>query len=480
MIIILKDHATDEQIEHVVERVESQGLKAHLSRGTYRTVIGVIGDENRRQRGTHFAQTRIVLDRSGKRKRDGRDILKEIRPDLQKTADALGVVKMEINQRAAGPPTGKAIEARLIGDDYEALSRISRETQAFLRKQKGVFGVKDDFTAGKEELLLKVDTGAVARAGISPAAVARSVRAAFDGAIATEIQRADKDEDIEVLVKLPESARGSPDTLDKIRITTPRGRLVPLSQLITRKKGTGYFVIPHSQGKRTITVTGDVDQDQTSSYQISAKLREFLNKQVAENRDIRWEFVGEEQDRIKSVASLTRAMAIACIVIYTLLATLMGSFALPVVIMSIIPFAFIGVFLTLLIHGLPLSMLVLIGLTGLMGVVVNNSILLVEAIVRLESEMPDLTLPERLIEAGRQRLRPIILTSVTTFFGVAPLGYGIGGREPFLEHVALTFGWGLLFTAIITLFLIPTFYALGANIGSWLKTRTLSSEIPPA
>ncbi|MFH2204790.1 MAG: efflux RND transporter permease subunit [Elusimicrobiota bacterium] len=164
-------------------------------------------------------------------------------------------------------------------------------------------------------------------------------------------------------------------------------------------------------------------------------------------------------------------MAIACIVIYILLATLMGSFLLPVVIMSIIPFAFIGVFLTLLLHGLPLSMLVLIGLAGLMGVVVNNSILLVEAIIRLAKELPDLTLTERLVEAGRQRLRPIILTSVTTFFGVAPLGYGIGGSEPFLEHVALTFGWGLLFTAVIALFLVPTVYAFGASIGGRLKAR---------
>ncbi|MFH2201562.1 MAG: efflux RND transporter permease subunit [Elusimicrobiota bacterium] len=429
------------------------------------TEIGVSGDEHSKQRGTHFAQSRIVLDRSGKPRRDGNDILKDIRPQLEKTAGELGVVKLEITQRKAGPPQGKAVEARLIGDNFETLSALSRQAQDFLRGQKGVFGVKDDFTPGKEEILLTVDMEAIARAGVPPSTVAMVVRSAYDGAIATEIQRADVDEDIEVLVKLPEAARGSKDTLEQIRITTPRGRMVPLSQLIKRTKSSGYFAIPHSEGKRTITVIADVDRDATSSSEVSVALAKVLDELTRQNPDVRWEFVGEEQDRIESVASLRRAMAIACIVIYTLLATLMGSLLLPVVIMSIIPFAFIGVFLTLLLHGLPLSMLVLIGLAGLMGVVVNNSILLVEAILRLAEERPELTLPERLVEAGRQRLRPIILTSVTTFFGVAPLGYGIGGREPFLEHVALTFGWGLLFTAVVSLFLIPTVYAFGAWVG---------------
>ncbi|PCI35986.1 MAG: hypothetical protein COB53_10555 [Elusimicrobia bacterium] len=161
-------------------------------------------------------------------------------------------------------------------------------------------------------------------------------------------------------------------------------------------------------------------------------------------------------------------MALACLVIYTLMATLFNSFVKPIIVMSVIPFAFIGVFLTLLMHGLPLSMLVLIGLTGLMGVVVNNSILLVEAMDRLKHERPDLRFNARVIEAGRQRLRPIVLTSVTTFFGVAPLGYGIGGREPFLEHVALTFGWGLLFTAIVTLYLVPTMYVALNQIKGWI------------
>jgi len=440
------------------------------------TEVGIIGDENRRQHGTHFAQVRLVLDKTGTRKREGKEILGSIRPTIEKAAKDAGVVNMEIDQRRHGPPSGKAVEVRLAADDFRILAKLSEETKAFLRGIEGVFGVKDDFTPGKEEVQLKVDTAAVARAGLTPAVVARVVRSAFDGEVATEIQRADADEDIEVLVKLPEAARADPKTLDRIRITNPRGHLVPLSQLVTMRDGTGYFVIPHAEGKRTITVSSDVDVDVTTSRRVSIKLDAFLKELIRKNPDVRFEFVGEEKDRVESVASLRKAMAVAILIIYTLMATLMGSFSLPLIVMSVIPFAFIGVFLCLLIHGLPLSMLVLIGLAGLMGVVVNNSILLVEAMGRLKTELPDLPFHERVVEAGRQRLRPILLTSITTFFGVAPLGYGIGGREPFLEHVALTFGWGLLFTAVVTVFLVPTLYSLLF----WLRSFVMTDKGYPA
>jgi multidrug efflux pump subunit AcrB len=430
--------------------------------------IGVIGDENQKRRGTHFAQSRIILDQSGIRKRDGTVILKEVRPEIEAAAEKLGVVNLEITQRRAGPPGGKAVEVRLAGNSFETLSTLSEEVQAWLKSQEGVFGVKDDFTPGKEELLLQVDVPAVARAGLTPSRVAQVVRAAFDGEIATEIQRADKEEDIEVLVKLPESARGRSDTIERTRITNPRGNLVPLSQLVSTKKGKGYLFIPRAEGKRTITVQADLDQEVTTSQIVSQKLAAFLEEKVPTVPGARWEFVGEEKDRVESLQSLIQAMALACLVIYTLMATLFNSFVLPVIVMSVIPFAFIGVFLTLLLHGLPLSMLVLIGLTGLMGVVVNNSILLVEAMGRLKTEMPHLAFHDRVVEAGRQRLRPIVLTSVTTFFGVAPLGYGIGGREPFLEHVALTFGWGLVFTAGVTLYLVPTMYSTLNRMKGWL------------
>ena len=139
--------------------------------------------------------------------------------------------------------------------------------------------------------------------------------------------------------------------------------------------------------------------------------------------------------------------------------------------MSIVPFAFLGVFITLLIHGLPLSMLVLIGLTGLMGVVVNNSILIVETIHRRKEQTEETDLKTLVIASCRTRLRPILLTSFTTFFGIIPLGYGIGGHEPFLEHVALTFGWGLLFSSIISLFLAPTVFVVIERGKLWVLRK---------
>ncbi|PCI38549.1 MAG: hypothetical protein COB53_04625, partial [Elusimicrobia bacterium] len=268
------------------------------------TEMGVMGDENNKRRGSHFAQSRIVLDQSGRRTRDGTVILKEVRPEIEAAAKRLGVVNMEITQRRSGPPSGKAVEVRLSGNSFETLSGLSDEVQAWLNSQEGVFGVKDDFTPGKEELLLTVDVPAVANAGLTPSRVAQVVRAAFDGEIATEIQRADAEEDIEVLIKLPESARGRQDTIERVRVTNPKGHLVPLSQLVTAKKGKGYLFIPRAEGKRTITVSGDLDQELTSSHIISTKLAAFLKERVDSTPGVRWEFVGEEKDRVDSVSSL--------------------------------------------------------------------------------------------------------------------------------------------------------------------------------
>lgn len=428
------------------------------------TDIGFLGEEERLKRGAHLGQSRVVLDTSGKRKRSGRAILESVRPELEQLKDKLGIVSLELRQRRAGPPTGRSVEVRLIGEDFHTLHLLSESAQKFLSKQKGVFGVSDDFEEGKEELRLVIDRDLAARAGISISEIAQVVRAAFEGEKTTVIKRAELDEDIQVLVKLPESARKDPSTLKKVKVSNSRGRLIPLSQLARFENQKSLLAIQRSEGKRAITVNAELDQKITSSAEVNKNLGKFLKELFKDYPGYKFIFYGEEKDRIESMRSLLKAMGVAVLLNYMLLATLFQSFARPFIILSVVPFAFIGVFLTLLLHGLPLSILVLIGLTGLIGVVVNNSILMVDTIHGMRQEHGDKSLDEILVQSAVQRLRPILLTSVTTFLGVLPLGYGIGGKEPFLQHVALTFGWGLLFAAGVTLFLVPSLYALLVHI----------------
>jgi len=310
---------------------------------------------------------------------------------------------------------------------------------------------------GKEELRVDIIRDELARTGLSIQDVASVIRSAYDGETATEIKRIDEDEDIDVVVKLPEEARRR-ETIDRIFITNTRGDRVPLSRVAKFSKGIGPLFVLRYGGKRAVTVTADIDTDINTSQAINALLAGWIEEELKKHPGVTHKFGGEEEDRVKSVGSLIKAMILSGLIIYLLIATLFQSFGQPFIVMSVIPFSFIGVFFTLLIHRLPLSILVMVGMTGLMGVVVNNSILMVEAINRIKKTISDPI--EGVVHAAVTRLRPIFLTTITTFFGIIPLGYGIGGKEPFLEHVALIFGWGLAFTSVITIFLVPSLYAM--------------------
>lgn len=431
------------------------------------TEVGLSGDERRQKRGNNIGQLKIMLDVTGKRTRSGEAVLAGIEKELEDVAKRAGFVEFEVKKAQRGPPSGAAIDFRLIGDDLDVLSGLAHEAQEFLRAQTGVFGVRDDLDEGKPEILLAVDREQAARAGVSPAVISQAVRAAFNGETATEIKRSDVEEDIEVRVKFPEEARRREDTLGRVDVAAPGGRLVPLDTLVHVRKDVGLLSIVRRDGKRTIRVTGDVKREAASAPEVARKVAGFLDQKLQAHPEVTYEFGGEEKERVESLDSLKKAMVVAILVIYILLASLFQSFVQPFIILSILPFAFVGVFLTLLLHGLPLSMLVLIGLTGLMGVVVNNSILIVEAIRREHHYIQSAPSIAIVVKACRTRLRPILLTSFTTFFGVLPLGYGIGGNEPFLAHTALTFGWGLVFCSVITLFLVPVVYAFSLRAKTW-------------
>ena len=460
------------EFEKLLSTIPAQEQSALLSN------IGFSGDEEdpgNIERGVNRGQIRVLLDVTGKRKRDGTEILNEFRPKLEHLAQELGVVSLAMKKRTGGPPTGQPVEVHIIGEEYPILQEIAEKTQSYLKSQKGVFGVKDNFEIGKQELRAVIDRTATARAGVPISNIALSLRSAFDGETATSLQRPGVEEEIDVQVKLKEPYRETRDSLEKIQLSSRNGTLVPLSKLVRFEEDRGILVINRTNNKRTISITADIDRETTTAGQANGNLDHYLKDLLDNYPGYSYEFFGEEKDSADSVKSLMESMVVCLLVIYMLLATLFQSFARPLILMAVIPFAFVGTFITLLIHGEPLSIVTLVGMTGLMGVVVNNSILIVDTIDRLAKERPDLSLRDIFIEAPIERLRPIFITSISTFFGILPLGYGLGGKEPFLQPPALTFGWGLMFTSIITLFLIPSLCAwtqqMSEKINQFLEKR---------
>ena len=432
------------------------------------TQIGSQGDRNRSNSGTNVGEVRVFLNKAKEDRMDGNILIEQIRNDVEQYAKESGLKKYELEKIRGGPPTGRAIEVMLIGEDYGPLNALANEIEVFLKEIKGTYGILNDYDPEKKEYKLIINRPAVARAGLTISQVAMVVRSAFDGQEATEIKRVGATEDVKVKVKLKEEDRETDQTLDRLTITTPRGKQVPLRSLVTIEKGTGLLTILRNDGDRTITVKGEVQRDVITPDEVNKKLDAFLKSAVKKYPRMKYKFGGEKKNQDESMASLFKAIVIALGLIYLVLATLFRSYWEPVIIISIIPFALLGVFLSLLIPGKLLTLLVLIGFTGLTGVVVNNSILMIETFKRYK-EQNNLSESEVVVLGTKERLRPILLTTLSTFFGVMPLGYGLGGKEPFLQDMAYSFGWGLMFCSIMTLIWIPAFHLVSVNIKTAIR-----------
>lgn len=437
--------------EAIVKTIPSHEIEAVISQ------VGSSGDHHSSASGTHLGEVRVYLNKANPDRTHGAILIESIREEATQYAEEQKLVKFELEKIRGGPPTGRAIELRVIGDHFDTLVELTGKVKSFLEGLEGTVRVSDDFDIGKEEYRLLIDHETVARAGLTIAQVATVVRAAFDGQEATEIKRVGETEDISVRVKLTEADRQREETLDQLTVTTPRGKQIPLKALVSIEEGRGRLTIKRWDRNRTITIYGDIDEKITTAHEVNNQLVSFLDEVRQDYPAVRFKFGGEKKEQDESMASLRKAILIALILIFVVLATLFKSYWKPIVILSVIPFALIGVFISLLIVNKSVTLLVLIGFTGLTGVVVNNSILMIETFNRVKDQYR-LNFKEAVVRGASHRLRPILLTSFSTFFGVMPLGLGIGGKEPFLQDMAYTFGCGLLFCSFVTLLWIPAFY----------------------
>ncbi|MEZ4818949.1 MAG: efflux RND transporter permease subunit [Bdellovibrionota bacterium] len=242
----------------------------------------------------------------------------------------------------------------------------------------------------------------------------------------------------------------------KLYIQNPLSRMIPIQKTIDITKNRGINSIKHFDGKRTISVTADIIEDENSSLAVNSIMQEKLSgiTQAYPGYSIR--FGGEYEDTQESLDSLFRAFIIAIFLIYIVLASTFNSMSQPFLIMLAIPFSLFSAIYALKFHGMPFSFLAMLGMVGLSGVSVNDSIVLIDFINQKVDEGKDMI--QSVIEACQTRLRPVLLTSITTVVGLAPVAYGIGGSDPFLKPMALAMTWGLAFGTVLILFLIPNAY----------------------
>jgi len=368
-----------------------------------------------------------------------------------------GVDKVTFESPSMGPG-GRAIEFKLLSPPAytEQLIAATEEAKAELNTYGGVFDIDDDLRPGKTELQLRIKDRAKSL-GVTLADLSETVRASYYGDEAMRLQRGRHE--VKIMVRFPPGDRRSISDFENIRVRTSEGVELPITELADITYARGAAEINRVNQQRSITVTADVDESKANSSQIIAAFQTGKLARVLERHpevSVRWE--GQKEQSKESFASLGKGVFIALLAMYVLLTIEFRSYLQPLLIMAIIPFGAVGAIAGHAIMGLSLTLFSFFGLVALTGVVVNDSIVLIDFInARLREDMP---LKQALVEAGRRRFRPVFLTSLTTVAGLLPMLTETSMQAQILIPMANSLCFGLMLATFLILFMVPVFYLL--------------------
>ncbi len=364
-----------------------------------------------------------------------------------------------------GPGGDAAISFRLVGSDYQNLERASKELQKKLQEYDGVYDIRTSNSEGNKEIELTLKPSAETL-GITLSDLGRQVRQAFYGQEAQRMQRG-KDE-IKVMVRYPKSDRRSIADLENMRIRTPSGDWVPFSSVAEFKLGKGVSAIQREDRKRAVSVLADFNPEKVQSSLVIDEInQEFIPQLISKYPGVSSELSGQSKEVSALITEVTISMLFAFAMIYILLAIPLKSYVQPIMVMSVIPFGFIGAIAGHLIFDKSFNMMSMFGIIALAGVVVNDSLIMVEFVNRARREGK--SLKDAVLTAGTQRFRAIMLTSLTTFFGLLPIMFETSLQAQVIIPMALSLAFGILFATVITLFLIPALYLLLEDLKGLLR-----------
>ncbi|MGC9450023.1 MAG: efflux RND transporter permease subunit [Oceanipulchritudo sp.] len=361
--------------------------------------------------------------------------------------------------------SGAPIDVQLSGPDFRELDALAARLKEQLATYPGVVDIVDSFEAGKDELKLTLKPAA-RNLGLTSEDLARQVRQAFFGLEAQRIQRGR--DDVRVMVRYPEEERRSLANLEKMRIRTPEGNEVPFSEVADAEMGKSLPNIRRVDRNRTLNVTADIEEGKGDVEAIKADLVEnYLPDLLALHPAISFSLEGEAREQRESFESLRYGVLLVLFGIYAMLAIVFRSYLQPFIIMLIIPFSAIGAILFHVVRGDTLSIMSILGILALIGVVVNDSLVLVDYVNRRRNE--GYSLLRAVSTAGVARFRPILLTSLTTIAGLTPLLLEKSRQAQFLIPMAVSLAGGIAFATFLTLFLVPMIYLIFEDIGKGFR-----------
>lgn len=355
-----------------------------------------------------------------------------------------------------GPPVGKPVAVQIRADDYERADRIARDMKAYLRSLPGVYNIEDNLLPGPREIRLKMDEARASIHGLTFLDLGTALRASSDGLVASTYKPAGSDEEIDIRLIPEERYRSSVRELMESEVRTPTGYRVKLQDVADVEVDRGYLFLTHHDAKRSVVVYADVEDGVATSESVNLVLQARFADLSERYPDVNIIYGGEFQESAKAFANAGRVFPLAMLLIYIILAAQFRSYAQPLIVMMAVPFGIMGVILGLHIFGYPLSFGTIYVTVGLGGVVVNDSLVLVDFINRARAGgMP---LREAVLESGRKRFRAVLLTTLTTVCALIPTALGVFGRSLSFGPLAASFTTGLSLATVFTLLFVPTGY----------------------
>ena len=407
--------------------------------------LGESGDWERR-RSENIGSVLVELVKPDARAVRNRTFIEEWRARIP---DAPGLENLSIKEPTAGPP-GQDIEVQITGPSLVAVKSAALALKNVLIDIPGVSGVEDDMPYGREQIILRLTPTGEAL-GLSVENLGRQLRAGYEGYLVQVM--ADNNDEVEVRVVLPDDERNRLDSLNEFEVMLPGGGTVPFANIVTLQTRRGFDSIRHVEGNLAITVTGDVDDAVNNDNRIIANLKQNTLPGLEQRHSVRFSFEGRQADQRETLSDMKRGAILALVLIYLVLAWVFGSYGWPLLVMAIIPFGLVGAIWGHTLMNIDLTILSMFGFFGLAGIVVNNSIILVVFYKQIRADGLD---PEQaVVEAACQRLRAVLLTSLTTIAGLTPLLFETSLQAQFLIPMATSIAFGLAFATLLVLFLVP-------------------------
>ncbi|AMQ88937.1 efflux RND transporter permease subunit [Marinobacter sp. LQ44] len=456
------------EMQHTLNETE-QALGGNLILHAVTTYGATQGAEGSSRNDDELGSMLVELVPSDRRDVRNPEFIEQWRQRLSLPA---GLDSLNISERQAGPP-GRDVNIRLTGDSADNLKRAADEVAQALGTLPGVLDVEDDMPWGREQLIYQVSPYGEAL-GLTTVDLGRQLRAAFDGRVAQIYQ--DGRDEIEVRVQLPRDQRERYSTLEQMTVRIPDGRFVPLTQVMNLDHRQGFQALRHADGKLAVEVTSALNTRVATTDQVLESLQAGALPDIASRYGVRYSFEGRSADQRETMDDMKTGLMIGLALMYVVLAWVFASWSLPLIVMAIIPFALVGALLGHWLMGLQLTILSLFGLFGLSGIVVNNAIILVS--FYNQQRQKGLGITDALNEAAVQRVRAVLLTSLTTIGGLLPLLFETSLQAQFLIPMATSIAFGLGLSTFLVLLVIPALLSWLEHFREWRAQRHGESPEP--